>query len=230
MRPSASCPRTQLPVRLELREDRLRTSSHPEICLTTSTDATATGEGLGSDLSNPATQVRNAEVFPSVNGSTAKRRPGPVCLQAPRCCRRQGKHGCPMLGLGSSSGCPGGSAAGRRANAVSRSRRCIAQSGRTRALCRRGGEQEGGSSGGLPVGKDRDRGESGTAAHGQDAESRVRVIGPEQIRKIIKGDQLGRTTSAAGAQWCASAAPLSAPRIAGQAAWNSLGTDVRCRS
>lgn len=58
------------------------------------------------------------------------------------------------------------------------------------------GEQAGRSLGQFPVGKDRDREESGRAAYGLDAESGVRVTGAEQILRIIKGDQLGRTPSA----------------------------------
>ena len=71
-----------------------------------------------------------------------------------------------------------------------------------------GENKRGGSFGGFPVRKDWDREDSGEAMHRQDAESGVRVTGAEQIRRIIKRDQLGTTPSA---RRCASAAPLRAP-------------------
>ena len=134
--------------------------------------------------------------IPLGNGNAAKHRPGPEHLQAPQCCRPKGKHGCPTLGAGSSSGCPGGSAAGGRANAVSRSRRCTAQRSRTRALRRRAGRTSGRQLRRIPVREGPGAKGIGRAAHGQDAESGVRVRGAEQIRRITRGDQLGRTTSA----------------------------------
>ena len=154
--------------------------------------------------------------IPLVNGNAAKHRPGSEHLQAPRCCRPQGKHGCPTLGTGSSSGCPGGSAAGGRASAVSRSRRCTEQRRRTRDLRRRAGRSKrAAASADSRQGRTGIERNPGGPPTGR-TQSPVSVSGgPSRFGKSSRAINSAGRPLPAGAQWCASAAPLSAPRIAG---------------